>query len=838
MNYDANPNPNNVFELGQARFTLLSSRMVRLEWAADSQFEDRPSFAAVHRNCPTVHSTYEQKGKIHIIRTKYLVITYEPNGKRLTKNNISIRFQHDKRKAEWFPGLKDKANLGGTIRTLDETKGNRIHIQGPKRKWVEIDLGQGLLSRSGWSVIDDSKTIVLENGWVTNRPDGERQDLYFIGYGQDFKNGLVDSARVFGKQPLPPRYAFGYWYSRYWAYTDKEIEEVVENHDKADIPLDVMVIDMDWHLEGWTGYTWDRRYFPDPQDLLQWLRDQELKITLNLHPADGVAPHEEQFIKMARKLGHKNMKKAIPFDCTDKKFMKAYFEILHHPMEDDGVDFWWMDWQQGEETKLPGLDPLPWLNHLHWEDKAKRSKEKRPLCFSRFGGLGSGRYPVGFSGDTVIAWETLAYQPYFTATAANVHYGYWSHDIGGHMPGTVPPELYLRWIQFGAYSPILRTHTTKDPNSERRIHEFPAEFSSLMIKAIKERYELVPYIYTECRKAMDTALSLCRPMYFEHSEEKEAYNAKGQYYFGDKMIVAPVTSPVDDKNENATVEVWLPKGEWFDIARGEMVKGQQWLKQMYLLSETPVYVRAGTIIPGQRAVNRLRPGSYKDLVLTAFPGGDGEYELYEDDGLSNEYLKEMSVTIPISQHKKASARTISVGPSIGLYDGFEAKRSLEIRLPGTVPPKSVKVGQRELKWKYRLENDGWTYDGYRATTLIRVRAIDVSQKTSVQISFPKSGANAANGLKAKMARFERARIHTACASPWHVVSNHERDIVELAQTGNRISRNPGSFTSEIKALESSLKTLPKNLASWKKAAQGRAKEFVQRAANVIKTIAQ
>ena len=836
MKYEAIANRKNVITLEQARFTLLSSQMVRLEWAEDGKFENRPSFAVVNRKCATVPFTKQEKGRELIIRTKHLTVSYKPNGRKLSRNNLSITFKVGKKKVTWFPGKKDSGNLGGTIRTLDETKGNRIHLRKPKRKWVDIDLGQGLLSKSGWVVVDDSDTIVLNKGWVSNRRPGQHQDIYFMGHGLDFKAALKDSANVFGRQPLPPRYAFGYWYSRYWAYTDKEIEEVVQNHDNASIPLDVMVIDMDWHLEGWTGYTWDKRYFPDPQDLLQWLREKGLKITLNLHPADGIGPHEEQFSAMAKALGHKDKNKAIPFDCTDPKFMKAYFELLHHPMEDDGVDFWWMDWQQGEETKLPGLDPLPWLNHLHWHDKAQRKEKQRPLCFSRYGGIGSGRYPVGFSGDTVIAWETLAYQPYFTSTAANVLYGYWSHDIGGHMPGSVPPELYLRWIQYGIYSPVLRTHTTKNPTSERRIHEFPAEYSSLMVKAVRERYEMVPYIYTECRKGMDSALSLCRPMYHEHPEEKAAYQTDGQYYFGDEIIVAPIVAPINKKNECATQKFWLPKGEWFDTAQGDMLKGGKWTTREYLLAETPAFVKAGAILPGQQTVNRLEPGCYKDLVITAYPGGNGNYTLYEDDGISNDYLTGASVTIPLKQSQRGGTRKIVIGPSEGFYERFKPNRTLELRLPGTVPPKDVQVGDRALRWSYRIERDGWTYDGANGMTIVKLRYLDITAETEIKIRFPKNYQNQAMGLKAKMARLERARVHTACASPWHVVSNHERDIVELAQTGNRMSRNPESFLQEIKKLKEGLKSLPKNMSKWKRAAQGEAKGFVQQATNIIKTI--
>ena len=199
---------------------------------------------------------------------------------------------------------------------------------------------------------------------------------------------------------------------------------------------------MDWHItktgndsSGWTGYTWNRDLFPDPAGFIAWLHQHGLKTALNLHPADGVYPHEEQYAAMAKALDvDPATERPIDFNLSDPAFARAYFEILHHPLEAQGVDFWWLDWQQGTRSRLAGLDPLMWLNHLHFYDLA-RDGSKRPFIFSRWCGLGNHRYPIGFSGDTVVTWESLAFQPYFTATAANVGYGWWSHDIGGHMGG-------------------------------------------------------------------------------------------------------------------------------------------------------------------------------------------------------------------------------------------------------------------------------------------------------------------------------------------------------------------------------------------------------------------
>jgi len=494
----AQANTGNVVFVGQARFTILTDRMIRMEYAEDALFEDRRTLAVCNRSLK-IPSFDVTSGKDRVtIRTKSLVLDYRETGRGFSAANLQVKFRLNGKWSSWRHGQKDPLNLGGTVRTLDGAIGHEYWLwkQNEQGHWapngkIPIDLGHGFISRSGWAVYDDSRHVVLDprpdsfTPWASTRPAGKRHDQYFLGYGHDFKAALADAALVFGQQPLPPRYVLGYWYSRYWAYTDREIENMIDQFDRMKLPIDVMVIDMDWHLQGWTGYTWDRDYFPDPTALLRDLRKRGIKITLNLHPADGVGKHEAAFADMCRDLGLDPKKTdRIPFDCTDPKFMEAYFKHLHHPEEKRGVDFWWLDWQQGSKTKVDGLDPLPWLNHLHWHDQMKNRPQQRPLNFSRYGGPGSGRYPVGFSGDTHSTWESLAYQPYFTATASNVLYGTWSHDIGGHQPGPIGAELYTRWIQFGAYSPILRTHTSKNREAERRVWLYPEPHRDIMIEAL------------------------------------------------------------------------------------------------------------------------------------------------------------------------------------------------------------------------------------------------------------------------------------------------------------------------------------------------------------------
>jgi hypothetical protein len=242
-------------------------------------------------------------------------------------------------------------------------------------------------------------------------------------------------------------------------------------------------VDQSGQSLGWTGYSWNKLLFPDPDQFLAKLHAEGLKTTLNLHPASGVQPWETAYPAMARAMGiDPATRKYVPFDITDKKFATNYMNLLHHPLERQGIDFWWLDWQQQAETKLAGVNPTWWLNYVHFTDQQREGK--RPLLFHRWGGLGNHRYQIGFSGDAISVWDSLAFQPWFTATAANVGYAYWSHDIGGHLPGSVDPELYTRWVQFGAFSPILRTHTTKNPDSERRLWAYPEPYSSVLRSAL------------------------------------------------------------------------------------------------------------------------------------------------------------------------------------------------------------------------------------------------------------------------------------------------------------------------------------------------------------------
>ncbi|MCA9252080.1 MAG: DUF5110 domain-containing protein [Phycisphaerales bacterium] len=747
-------NDDATIKSGHARFTILTPEMIRMEWSPSNSFEDRASFTFINRNLKVPKYNTSRDGEWLVITTDALTLRYQDDGQPFRDGNLSITFKLNGQSVEWKPGMDESGNLRGTTRTLDGVSG-------------ACPLEKGILSRDGWSVVDDSTRLLFANDpphWVEQRKDANALDWYFFGYGHNYKQALKDYTKVAGSIPVPPRYAFGTWWSRYWAYSDAELRTLIKEFNEHDVPLDVLVIDMDWHLDGWTGYTWNPKYFPDPDGFLKWVHEQGLRTTLNLHPHSGVGKHEAAFPEVATAMGlSPETTDSIPFDCTDPKYMNAYFKYLHHPKERQGIDFWWMDWQQGEETKIPGLDPLFWLNHLHWIDMAANPDRagKRPLVFSRWGGLGNHRYQVGFSGDTFCNWASLAFQPYFTATAGNVGYAYWSHDIGGHQPGKVNPELYTRWVQFGVFSPILRTHTSKNEAAERRIWMFPPENFKAMREAFRFRYELIPYIYTMARKCHDTALPLCRPLYYEWPELDEAYNHPGQYMFGDDLLVAPITQPANSITGYAHQKVWLPPGRWINWFTDDIHDGPKTVLVQAGLDEIPLFARAGAIIPTAPPALRTQSISDDTITLHVFPGESGEAVLYEDDGMSANYDNGGTRTRITSEYVGENY-TVTIHPATGELAPNAPPRAYEVRLHVLYPAfpsfeGAIRIDGENIDEAQQPNTAGWRKDVDQLQLVISTSPIERTEACSIVINldgpYSENPWNA-RGLRGRMRALE------------------------------------------------------------------------------------
>lgn len=786
----------NSFVIDTYRISFLTPRIVRFEFDTNSVFEDRPSIAVFHRPSADQEglSVKAQEGVV-TLSNGLLNLTFTPTPGGFSNHNLRVSSMTDPEMC-WHPGMADSQNCLGTARTLDHTDGDEVFCRFTEKPLEKLKLSTGLISRSGWSVFDDSQSIVLsdESGtlWPVKRNEGHTQDIYLSMYGSDYKGILSEAAHIFGRQPLPPRYACGYWWSRYWAYTETELRALVCELESRNIPLDVLVVDMDWHKQGWTGFSWEPSYFHEPAAFLAFLREKNVRIALNLHPADGFGPHEDDYDEiLAFYEGEVPPGEAVPFDCASQKSMHAYFEIVLKKLEKAGVDFWWLDWQQGDTCSLEGLDPLPWLNHLHATKLEAHRTGQRPLSFSRFGGLGAGRYPVGFSGDTKVSWQSLAYQPYYTSTAANVLYGYWSHDIGGHEFGALSPELFTRWLQFGVFSPVLRTHGTKLTTGHREFWNYPAPHNEIMVSLIRLRYEWIPYLYTQMHRCYQEGVSLCYPMYYEHPKEACAYDAGQQYYFGDAVIVSPVTQKIDDNKDLITWPVWLPAGNWFDITKGALVSGGRHYRAGYSVAEIPVFVKEGSIIAMQKGAETASLASYNALELVVYPGDKASGRLYEDDGDSVAYKAAKN---PLFLCMTATRSSQCVEVSLELegesYPEYVSEKNISIRIKSSAVPESVYHDGCVLPRATGMEKRGWRYDGEKLDIVIQLATIDLRKRHAVLIT--RTEEQVVTGFTGALSAVKRAFNYARVLElEW------ERTLGRLSLTGERISLNPDSCNDEL-----------------------------------------
>ncbi len=687
-----------------ARFTVLTGRLIRLEFSSSGDFEDRASQSVFFRSFPKVDFEYSLENGILRLETADLRLCYKA-GAEFSADTLSVSLKNEPA-AAWHYG-ESVENLGGTYKTLDGVNG-------------AVDLEDGVCSRYGYALLDDSSTMLLnDEGWVEVRKSGSL-DIYFFGYGYSYLDAVKDYYLLTGIPPMLPDYALGNWWSRYYAYTQQEYLDLMDRFKAENIPFSVSVVDMDWHLVGkdipveerepvvnswkhwsgygWTGYTWNEKLFPDYKQFLKELKKRNLKTSLNLHPHAGVCPHEKQYEEMAAAVGMKaDGKNRVPFDILSPKFMEAYFDILHHPYEEDGVDFWWMDWQQGntywwihEENrdgkmadKREILDPLWMLNHLHIADIMRNGK--RPMFFSRFSGAGSQRYPVGFSGDTVVSWDSLDFQPYFTATASNVGYSWWSHDIGGHFCGYRDADLELRWVQLGVFSPINRLHSTCNEIVRKEPWTFSKETEKIMGDWLRLRHRLFPYLYTMNYRNHTELVPLVQPMYYYYPKCDAAYNMKNQYFFGSELMVAPITSPCSEVTGLGSVKAFLPKGDWFDFFSGLHYRADKntVMKLCRDRESYPVFAKAGAIVPmmelacGDNSLTRA-----KNMEIVIFPAASNTFNLYEDSGDYSDFEKGEFVTTRLELECSENSAKFTVNRPEGKLSLIPEKRSWKLCFRG------------------------------------------------------------------------------------------------------------------------------------------------------------
>lgn len=403
----------------------------------------------------------------------------------------------------------------------------------------------------------------------------------------------------------------------------------------------------------------------------------------------------------------------IFFDLSNQQQADVFMRDLHGPLMQAGVSSWWVD-GGGGATDMPGLNPQFWTNKVFY-DFSQASTGRRAFILGRYGDWGSERYPGFFTGDTYSEWPVLAYEVAFTARGGNVLVPYISNDIGGFHGAKIDFDLYARWIQFGAFSPILRMHSAHANPREGNVRMpwvYGDKGIALMRKYFTLRTQLIPYIYTYTWQAHTLSLPLLRPLYLQYPSSEEAYRHSHEYFFGEEMLVAPVL----DASGNRTV--YLPPGEWIDFFSGKQYDGGKSFTAHYDVDQMPVFVREGSIIPEQA------PSDYSDakpldtLIVNVYGAGKGQFDLYEDDGASLDYAKgSYALTRMRYDSKPDGLHVLTVAAVQGTYQGQPLQRAYEVRIHALGKPQSISVNGKAVT--------AWRWDEQDAEAVVTVPREDI-----------------------------------------------------------------------------------------------------------------
>ena len=659
------------------RITILSDILVRIEYNANGKFEDRPTELVKFRRFDVPKFMKKEDDNFLVITTNYFKLEYQ-KGKPFygTKMNPSANFKISLNNTDkvWFFGAAEARNFKGTSCSLDDSSAS---------------FSKGLYSTDGFVSLDDSKSLIFNKDGSLGKRSDERIDTYVFMYRKDFGYCLRDYFKLTLKPNLLPRYALGVWWNKDVTYDTKMIEDLVWAFKKNEVPLSVFLLGPEWHMtyeNTYSGYTFDYNLIPNPKELTDYLHSNNIRFGLNVDPSGGISPEEIGYARFKQIAGYTG-DGVIPFNVFNKQMLTAYFDEFIKPLNDMGVDFYWIDYNNSSD-----LYTLRALNYYHFNNY-KSAKKSRGIILSRNGMLASHLTPVLYSGKTIVSWDSLKMLPEYNSRAANIGLSWWSHDIGGFKGGIEDPELYMRYVQFGTYSPILRFSSDTSHFYKREPWLWDVKTFSVVKEYLKLRHRLIPYIYTEAYKYSKTGLPLVQPLYYRYPEIYDEPIYRNEYYFGTELFIAPITSKRDVLMNRTIHRIFLPNGVWYDFKTGKKFIGGKRYVSFFKDEDYPVFAKQGTIIPmsfiSNEDLNNTDVPS--KLEVHVFPGASNVYKLYEDDGISTAYEDGFYLVTDIDYNYQANNFTVIIRPTEGKSGIVPLKRDYLVRFRNTRKASDVTV---------------------------------------------------------------------------------------------------------------------------------------------------
>lgn len=666
--------PKATIQGSKYRITILSDGLIRLEYNKAGLFNDYPTELVWFRNFSVPEFNIREDERFLEITTTKFKLNYMKNkpfkGSKLNPiGNLKVELLNTEK--VWYYGHPEVRNFGYPSALDDINMKNK-----------------GLYSQDGFVTLNDSKSMYFEETGTLIESINDHVDLYLFMYNTNFNDCLKDYFELTGKPALIPRYALGNWWSRNTNYNDRSLKKLIEDFNYYDIPMSVLMLNPDWHIRSYdgkdnltSGFTWNNEKHSSPTDMIKYLHSNGVRLGLNIDPESGIYPYEQLYNKALSYL-NKEVGDIIPFNALDYRFLDVYFKLFIHPLDNNGVDFFWLDSNPKDKHKL-------WLlSHYHFYDM-KRDYKRRPMVLSKDAGVAPHRYPVLYSGKTEVNWETLKKIPYYNAMAAHKGVSYYSHDIGGYHKGIEDNELYVRFVQLGVFSPIMKFGSDKGKYYKREPWLWSIKTYNIAQQYLKLRHRMIPYLYTEAYNYYKNSKPLIEPIYYQYPDLYDDDNYRNQYFLGSSLYVSPIVNKKEYIMNRVIHKFFIPEGIWYDIFTGKKFPGGKNYVSFFKDQDYPVFARSGSIIPYGENDNLNDTTPPKNMEIHIFPGKDNIYQLYEDDGVSDLYLKDFYLLTNIEYNYLPNNYTVIVRAIAGKSGIVPLERNYKFRFRNTKKADSV-----------------------------------------------------------------------------------------------------------------------------------------------------
>ncbi len=688
-------NPGCVFQGQKYRITVLSEMLVRLEFNENGVFEDRPTKLVRRRNFKPPKFTVKQDDVYLEITTSYFKLYYtkEKNfygGKVYPGANLNITLINGEK--AWYYKHPEVRNYGAPQSELFNKRG--------KYKFTK-----GLYSIDGFASVDDSENEVINEGGEFVEREEDVIDTYVFMYYKNYQQCLKDYFYLTGSPALIPRYALGNWWSRNEDYDDDSLKTLIDTFELHDIPLSILLLNHDWHLKSYdkvnnirSAFTFDESRFKSPENMIKFLHSKGIRVGLSVDPLGGFYPFETNYAEISKHLTPDKDGK-IPFNVLDSKALDVYLKLIIHYLDAVHIDFYWLNLDSNlKEEKFR-------LNHYHFNDM-KRNYKRRPMLLSENSNIAPHRYPVLYSGKTTVDWKTLEAIPFFNSSATNNGVSWWSHDIGGYHEGIEEDELYIRFVQLGVFSPILKFGSERGMFYKREPWRWNTNTFNIAKEYLRLRHRLIPYLYSEAYKYHKDGKPLLEPVYYKYPEMYDDKLYRNEYYFGSELFVCPIISRKEEIMKRAIHHFYMPEGVWYDYVTGKRFPGPDNYVSFFTDQQYPVFAKAGSIIPLGENDNIFDTTPPKNIEIHIFPGRSNTYELYEDDGMTDLYRKGFYLKTSIEFKYESNNYNLTIRPREGKSGIVPDKRNFKIRFRNTKRAENVTATVKAEDKETNTYNEG------------------------------------------------------------------------------------------------------------------------------------